>query len=73
MTGKYYQHDLIMTYLDEHGSITAMEAILELGITKLSTRISELERRGVHFEKQWEEGKNRYGAVERHLRYRLAA
>lgn len=35
------QHERILRFLDENGSITPMEAFSELGITKLSTRIGE--------------------------------
>lgn len=40
------QKQKILDYLAWHGSITTMEAFAELGITKLTTRISELRRDG---------------------------
>lgn len=66
------QYDDILRYLDECGSITTMEAFSELGITKLSTRISEMRsRRGIEFEKRIVTGKNRYGNTIHYMRYSL--
>ena len=41
------QHDRILNYMKEFGSITTLDAFRDLGITKLTTRISELRRDGV--------------------------
>ena len=67
------QHQLIIDYLEKHGSITPMDAFRELGITKLSTRIGELSRRGLKFTKRMETGLNRFGHECRFMRYRKAA
>lgn len=45
------QHDKILRYLETHERITPMIAFAELGITKLATRISEMQRLGYHFDK----------------------
>ena len=66
------QHKAILDYLEAHGSITPMEAFNNLGITKLSTRISEMIRRGYKFRKVPVEGKNRYGEPVRYMRYEKA-
>ena len=66
------QHDLILTYMDDFGSITPMEAFSDLGVTKLATRISEMSRRGYEFTKTMETGRNRYGKAVRYMRYRRA-
>lgn len=65
------QHDRIIEYMVENGSITSMEAFSKLGITKLSTRISELIRRGVPIEKKMVSGINRYGVTTKYARYKL--
>lgn len=65
------QHDLILAYLKEHGSITPMDAFHNLGITKLATRISELKKMGHEFDQQTIRGKNRYGKWEHHMSYQL--
>ncbi len=66
------QHKAILDYLEAHGSITPMEAFSDLGITKLSTRISEMIRRGYKFRKVPVEGKNRYGEPVRFMKYEKA-
>lgn len=63
------QHDLILQYMDDFGSISPMEAYSDLGITKLSTRISEMSRNGQTFQKKMETSKNRYGKSVRYMRY----
>lgn len=67
------QYDLILAYIEEHGSITTMEAFVDLGITKLSTRISELIRRGVKITKKTVTVPNRRGKLCRVTRYGKAA
>ena len=67
------QHELILKYLDDFGSITPMDAFRDLGITKLSTRISEMTRMGYEFDKHMEISVNRYGNECRFMRYRKAA
>jgi hypothetical protein len=47
------QHEEILEYLKTHETITPMIAFSELGITKLATRIGELERLGHDFGKEW--------------------
>ena len=44
--GKVTQHDRIIDYMKKHGSITTLQAYNDLGITKLTTRISELRSSG---------------------------
>ena len=67
------QYELILAYIEEHGSITTMEAFVDLGITKLSTRISELIRRGVKISKKTVTVPNRRGKLCRVTRYGKAA
>lgn len=65
------QHERIIDYIKEFGSITPMEAFSDLGITKLSTRISEMAKAGIHFEKEIVETQNRYGQKCHYMRYSL--
>ena len=67
------QHKLILDYIAGFGSITPMEAFSELGITKLSTRISEMKVIGVNFAQAYESRENRFGRNVRYMRYRKAA
>ena len=66
------QHDMIKQHMADFGSITPMEAFTDLGITKLATRIGELDRQGTRIDRHMETGKNRYGKTTRYMRYRLA-
>lgn len=64
------QKELIIQYLKDFGSITPMEAFADLGITKLSTRISEMRSEdGMEFKIEAVKGKNRYGKSTRYARY----
>lgn len=65
------QHERIIEYISQFGSISPMEAFNDLGITKLATRISELKQEGVVFEQEAETSKNRFGEPVRYMRYRL--
>ena len=66
------QAERILDYIDKYGSITPLEAFRDLGITKLATRISEMQKEGFRFEKSYEESKNRFGETVRYMRYRKA-
>lgn len=55
------QRQLILNYICEFGSITPMQAFADLGITKLSTRISEMKRDGINIKVDSVQQKNRYG------------
>ena len=66
------QHELILKYMDDFGSISPMEAFRDLGITKLATRISEMSKMGYTFSKTFESSKNRYGQSVHYMRYAKA-
>lgn len=63
------QKDLIMKYINDFGTITSYQAFTDLGITRLSARISELEEMGVRFTRAWEKKTNRYGEPVQYIRY----
>ena len=63
------QHQRILQYMDDFGSISPMEAFSDLGITKLATRISEMIRDGYRIEKRMVNGQNRYGEKVSFMRY----
>lgn len=65
------QRQRILAYMQDFGSITPMEAIFEIGCTKLATRVSELIREGHEIKKELVYGKNRYGQTIHYMRYRL--
>lgn len=68
---KLTQNDRILDYMDEHGSITQLEAIQELGVMRLASRISDLRRMGFPIESTTQQVKNRYGETCRVKRYSL--
>lgn len=61
----------ILKYLNEHGSITHMEAEGNFGIARLASRMNDLKRRGVKFDVVMENGENRFGRKTRYARYIL--
>lgn len=63
----------ILGYIAKYGSITPMDAFAYLGITKLSTRISEMKVIGISFSQVYESGVNRSGRKVHYMRYGRAA
>ena len=61
----------ILTYLQEHGSITSWEAIQHFRCTRLSGRIYDLRKRGFDITATTEESVNADGEKVRYSRYRL--
>ena len=66
------QHEMILNYINNYGSISPMEAFMDLGITKLATRISEMRQDGHQFSQRMETRKNRFGKVCHYMRYSKA-
>lgn len=67
------QTERVLDYLTQFGSITALEALRDLGIMHLSSRITELRQRGYPVERDMIEVKNRFGEKTRVARYKVAA
>lgn len=65
------QYDMIIRYLQEHGSITQLDAIREFGCMRLAARIAILKKRGLKIRREYEESLNRYGDTIRYARYFL--
>lgn len=57
------QNEKILDYIAEFGSITQLEALQDLGIMRLASRISDLKRLGYPIESRVIEVKNRFGEV----------
>lgn len=67
------QVDRILDWLERHGSITQFDAIYELGILRLASRISEIRKKyNVDFDVEMIEVKNRFGEKCRVARYSVA-
>ena len=67
------QTDRVLDYLTQFGRSTALEALRDLGIMHLSSRITELRRMGYPVEREMIEVKNRFGEKTRVARYKVAA
>ena len=65
------QQDRILKYMADFGSITPMEAFSDLGITKLATRISEMQKDGIKIRKEPVKSRNRFGDKTRFMKYSL--
>ena len=66
------QYDKILNFIKRNGSITPMDAFGNgMFITKLSTRIGEMERKGILFDHIWESKENGDGDTVRYMRYFL--
>ena len=65
------QTERIYTHILAYGSITAAEAYQLYGCMRLASRICDLKRKGHKIHKVMEEGRNKFGEVERHARYFL--
>lgn len=63
------QAQRVLDYIAEHGSITQFEALSELGVMRLASRISELKKRGHKITSQIVKVENRYGETCRVKRY----
>lgn len=66
---KVTQCDRVLQYMNDFGSITQLEAMKDLGVMRLASRISDLKDRGYHIASRMETGKNRYGEVTSYSRY----
>ena len=65
------QNECVLAYIDEFGSITSKEAFDLIGVTRLASRICDLEKWGYHFIRRTESADNRYGDKVRFTRYSL--
>lgn len=72
MAGAYgTQCERILKHLTEHKTITTAEAMTELGIYRLASRINDLKRQGYIIRKETVKAKNRYGETVRFAQYSL--
>lgn len=55
------QCNRIDEYIREFGSITQLEALRDLGVMRLASRISEMRKNGIEVKDRWKDVKNRYG------------
>lgn len=65
------QEQRVVNYIHQFGSITALEAMRDLGIYRLASRICDLKEGGYEFERDLVKVENRYGETTRVARYRI--
>lgn len=65
------QNQRILDYIAEFGSITQLEALQDLGVMRLASRISDLKRQGYNITSSIDVVKNRYGEKCRVKRYSI--
>ena len=63
------QKEMVIQYITDFGSITPLEALADLGIMRLASRISELKQDGHKIKKETVKGKNRYGKTTHYAKY----
>lgn len=67
------QNDRILEYIKRFGSITQLEALQDLGVMRLASRISDLRSLGYPIISETEVVKNRYGEKCHVKRYRIGS
>ena len=65
------QCEKIVDYMERFGSITPMDAFMDLGITRLSARIYDIRNSGTEVHGELESAKNRFGDRVHYMRYSL--
>ena len=65
------QRERVLDYMRKYGSITTLDAVLDLGVLRLASRINEIKRIGIPIKKDWTRVKNRFGEDCKVLRYSI--
>lgn len=69
---KKTQEQRILEYIEKFGSISTFQAFVDLGITRLASRIFDLSEKGYVFDRKQVETTNRFGEKTYYTRYSLA-
>ena len=70
--GRPSQKELVVDYMNRYSSITPLEAMQDLGIYRLTSRITDLRKDGYLVGSEWVEVPKRGGGTTRVKSYRLA-
>lgn len=65
------QNERILAYIKEFGSITQLEALRDLGVMRLASRISDMRKKGWRIVSTMDVVENRWGEKCRIKRYSL--
>lgn len=63
------QCERIIKYIEDFGSITSLDAMKDLGVMRLASRINEIKKMGYVIKAVTEKGKNRYQEPTHYTRY----
>ena len=66
------QCELILDYIREHGSISNLEAVTELHVGRLASRVCDMKKNGVPIFGKTVKEKNKSGRIVSYTRYYLA-
>lgn len=67
------QCDRVLAYMEKHGSITPMDALMDLGVMRLASRISEIQNYGgIKIDKKMIAVNNRFGEKCHVMAYSIA-
>lgn len=58
---KATQAQRVLDYMDKHGSITQLQALQEIAVMRLASRIADLKKQGYPITSEMVTVKNRYG------------
>ena len=61
----------VLKYMDDFGSINPQQAITDLGVYRLASRISDLKKSGHKINRRMVTSRNRYGEAVRFAEYSL--
>lgn len=70
---KETQNQMIIRYLEEFGSLSAWEAMRDLGVMRLASRIHEIRKSGIAINGEMHQTRNRYGEKIRYMIYTKAS
>ena len=65
------QNERVLDYIERFGSITQLDALADLGVMRLASRISDLKRLGYPIVSEIETVNNRFGEKCHIKRYRM--
>lgn len=65
------QNERIIDYMRKYGGITPLDAIRDLGVMRLASRISDMRRLGYSIIDEWVSVENRWGEKVKVKSYRL--
>ena len=63
------QAERILKYINDFGSITSLQAMQDLGVMRLASRITDLKQAGYEIDSEYVHSKNRYGEPMKYKRY----